>query len=254
MWSIVDDYHRTGAIEVFDSNGIAVLVHYVGRYPLAAHEDGRTTRHTPYIDVAISSGSINGVMHYDGVNVTAYGEWVGGRRRYAQVFRDLDYGDVSRRDAGPGRWVALGKMHVEAASRALATLDHDYASAQSALSVAYAYDHPLSREAYLAACHRLALEPLSDERCDSYGVKYGDFAYPEYPVEVVASMHLAHLRFRSLQSERAVACVVPEKPVLSEVPIKSGQLWEPCECCGQEPCYLPLHMCDRCWPKEPVDA
>lgn len=30
---------------------------------------------------------------------------------------------------------------------------------------------------------------------------------------------------------------------------KTGQLWEPCEKCGRKPSYMPLHLCDKCWPK-----
>jgi hypothetical protein len=28
-----------------------------------------------------------------------------------------------------------------------------------------------------------------------------------------------------------------------------GQLWEECPRCGFEPVYLPLCLCERCWPK-----
>lgn len=28
-----------------------------------------------------------------------------------------------------------------------------------------------------------------------------------------------------------------------------GQLWEECERCGQEPSYMPLMLCEGCWPK-----
>ena len=34
-------------------------------------------------------------------------------------------------------------------------------------------------------------------------------------------------------------------------PEKTGQLWESCRC-GQEPVYMPLMLCDRCWPTGPV--
>jgi len=32
---------------------------------------------------------------------------------------------------------------------------------------------------------------------------------------------------------------------------KKEQLWEPCENCGdvKNPVYLPLHLCDNCWPE-----
>lgn len=35
-------------------------------------------------------------------------------------------------------------------------------------------------------------------------------------------------------------------------PKKTGQLWEECPKCGREPVYMPLHLCDHCWPKGPV--
>lgn len=38
-------------------------------------------------------------------------------------------------------------------------------------------------------------------------------------------------------------------PAIEEKVIeKRGQLWEPCGC-GREPVYMPLHLCDRCWPE-----
>jgi len=39
------------------------------------------------------------------------------------------------------------------------------------------------------------------------------------------------------------------EPVLTQT--KKGQLWEPCENCGdtKNPVHLPLHLCDNCWPK-----
>lgn len=32
-------------------------------------------------------------------------------------------------------------------------------------------------------------------------------------------------------------------------PRKTGQLWEECPRCGREPVYMPLHLCEHCWPK-----
>ncbi len=43
----------------------------------------------------------------------------------------------------------------------------------------------------------------------------------------------------------------PEKPVNAR-PKKTGQLWEECPQCGREPVYMPLHLCDHCWPKTPT--
>lgn len=38
----------------------------------------------------------------------------------------------------------------------------------------------------------------------------------------------------------------PAEPAFTPM---QGQLWEPCEKCGEEPVYLPLHRCKKCWPK-----
>ena len=35
-------------------------------------------------------------------------------------------------------------------------------------------------------------------------------------------------------------------------PKKTGQLWEPCPRCGNEPVYMPLQLCDQCWPTGPT--
>ena len=32
-------------------------------------------------------------------------------------------------------------------------------------------------------------------------------------------------------------------------PGAQGQLWEECERCGEEPVYMPLMLCAKCWPK-----
>lgn len=34
---------------------------------------------------------------------------------------------------------------------------------------------------------------------------------------------------------------------VDDAPEMKGQLWEPCQC-GDEPVYLPLHLCEKCWP------
>jgi len=51
----------------------------------------------------------------------------------------------------------------------------------------------------------------------------------------------------------------PETPArVSSGPKQTGQLWEECPRCGREPVYMPLHLCDHCWPKgpmiEPIDT
>jgi len=50
-----------------------------------------------------------------------------------------------------------------------------------------------------------------------------------------------------------VKCPEGQQPQQQQTgPKKTGQLWEECPQCGNEPIYMPLHLCDSCWPKHPV--
>ncbi len=69
----------------------------------------------------------------------------------------------------------------------------------------------LSRTEYERACERADLAPMSDRECDSYGVHYGVYALPEYPVETIIRMDLANRRLRGIEAERA-ARPAPPRP------------------------------------------
>lgn len=49
------------------------------------------------------------------------------------------------------------------------------------------------------------------------------------------------------RGQKATHVTCPEKPI-NAGPQKTGQLWEPCPRCGSEPIYMPLHICESCWP------
>ena len=48
------------------------------------------------------------------------------------------------------------------------------------------------------------------------------------------------------QKAKHIKC--PTDKTIQAGPKKTGQLWEECRC-GREPIYMPLMLCDRCWPK-----
>lgn len=108
-----------------------------------------------------------------------------------------------------------------------------------------------TREGYEAACVAAGIQALADsEILDSYGVAYGDFSYPEYEPEHVVRMGLAAARLKSLKADHEHAAREHALPTSSSIaPTQQGQIWEPCERCGSEPSYLPLHLCSKCWPK-----
>lgn len=247
MWSIKQDYHASGAIEVFETEGIPVLVVHGGRYPQAESDDGRSTRDVPHILISVWGGTDNETRFFSGVSVSVMGTWHRGFRRAMKVFEDVVYGG-SRREPTPDAWVALGKSKLDAAVNVLNEIDARYESAASMIERGYAYMGPMTREEYEAACAACEVESLSDSECLSYGVEYGVFSYPEYEPEHIVKMHLAKCRNVGLRDEQAA--VEQSRPMATpEKPVPQGQLWEPCEQCGAEPVYMPLHLCARCWPK-----
>jgi hypothetical protein len=58
-----------------------------------------------------------------------------------------------------------------------------------------------TREMYERACAAVELEPLSDNECDSYCIRYGDFGPPHYDAETIVSVDLARRRLAGLTIE-----------------------------------------------------
>jgi len=52
--------------------------------------------------------------------------------------------------------------------------------------------------------------------------------------------------------ERGTGAEHVKCPVNNAGPKKLGQLWEECPLCGREPVYMPLNLCEHCWPTTPV--
>ena len=79
---------------------------------------------------------------------------------------------------------------------------------------AFSYPAALTRSEYESACNDLGAEILPDSECDSYGVHYGVFFPPEYPIEKCAAMTLADKRRVGIKNEqREAAKARPPRPV-----------------------------------------
>jgi hypothetical protein len=118
----------------------------------------------------------------------------------------------------------------------------------------------LTRPEYETLCIQHGVTPISDHEFNEYAMQYGDFGMSHYHTEPDnryhgVSMTLHQRRFFTIKREtkrqvgpiiNAIIQVGPEPKI-----IKQGQLWEPCKC-GREPVYMPLHLCDKCWPKQEV--
>lgn len=256
MWKIKeDDYWKDGAIEVLEDR-VPVLIKRTGTYPVAVSDDGRTTEngkgYTPHIEISISGGSGGGTKFYSGVTVLAVGRWQrNGTRRQMIVFSKQSY-DRNMEKATPERFIQLGKSYIDQAIDLLGKMDELYEAAKEFVERAYRYSGPFFRDEYEAICAACEVDALPDDEIfSSYAVKYGDFQFPEYSAEHIAKMYLAGQRNLQLEKEAKEIREKQRAAAADEfMSVKrEGQLWEPCEQCGKEPVYLPLHLCDNCWPK-----
>lgn len=85
-------------------------------------------------------------------------------------------------------------------------------------------DGPYSRERYEAACALLEVDPIDDGAIieEDYGIRYGDFAPPEYTAEHCVAMTLAYRRLTALDKER------PELATTTDAAEVTGH----CDRCG----------------------
>lgn len=240
-------YWSKSLIEVLECDGIPVLVHSVGSYPHAVNRDGVLSSATQNAAILIGGHAINGVEYFSGasIRITSPPPGGAGYHRHKIIWnKQLPKGEEL---LAPDALIAEAKNHLEELPQAFVTMDAEYDASEQRIREGWQFKSPLTRENYEAACLTLSVRVLSDEECDSYGVKYGDFTYPHYDADHIVTMHLAFRRLQAIQKEQKTPAPTPvELPATAE---KQGQLWEPCECCGKEPCYMPLHLCDRCWPK-----
>ena len=248
MWSVKTDDHADGCIAVLGTDEVPVVVTLAGRYPQCVSDDGRYTKDCPHVMITIYTVQDGRRFHYNGVGVEALGKWAGSRRRVLAVYSDIDYSGARNTDT-PDAWIKAGLAWVDAANRALAGMDELYASAEQVVARAREYGHPLSRDEYEAACATCAVNALSDDECMGYGVRYMNFSFPEYPAERVVQMMLAHRRMQFIDLEAETEQKPLDNRAAAIPPSKHGQLWEPCQMCGQEPVYMPLHLCGTCWPR-----
>lgn len=254
MWQEVNNGgHGKHAIEIFEHLGIPVLVHHLGQYPEAT-DGAMTTRDCACIKVSIRGrfrSDANGTKpYYTGVAVCAEGAGCRGMSATKRTLLVWQSEDREERE-GYAEFVAAARDHLDDAVEVLNTIDSTYDAAEARIAQAWAYkDSFESRADYERACAVLGVEARSDEACGSYGVRYGNFTYPQYDPDHIVTMHLARLRMVALDCAAKVA-MTAGAPGVSAAPLRrAGQLWEACERCGAEPVYMPLHLCEKCWPLE----
>ncbi len=243
----LNEYHAVGFIEAFLEDGVPVLVTSWGHYPDAALPDGTSTRDQPHIAIGIGGGTFSGRRYFRHYTVEAVGtQGPDGRRRTIKV------AEVST-DETPEPWplVEAAKLRLPEAMRALAGLDATWTAAEERMAALRPYygRGGLDRAEYEAACRACGVEALPDEQCSTWG----EFNYPQYSADDVVKLGLSQARGyrRERDAREAAEARARERAKLpKKAPRKEGQIWQECEHCGREPVYLPLFLCDRCWPTD----
>lgn len=200
-WSVRPDAHADAVIAFTEHDGVPVLIAEGGRYPTLVHADGSTTERAPHVLVSVGTvttvtGAGPGTKAWTSASVSAVGGYLRGRRQH------LATAQIDARGVGEPELRAAVEAALPTALAALLDLDETYARADARIAEGAPYfGRPLSREAYEAACAAVGVDPLPDAECLGYGVRYGEFSFPQYPADHVLRMSLAGERLRALEDE-----------------------------------------------------
>lgn len=246
---------RDGAFKVLEHQGIPVIIRRAGTY-CEATKGTHCTSTEPHVVITVGWGTTNGVVHYGDCDVSVFGARSSVRdHRKAMTVKKMQFAHTSQA-AEPDQSILVGMSYLDEAVATLHALDAAFAAAEARLDFLDGVPATLERSEYERICLEHGVQTRSDEACDSYGVRYGVFAFPEYGAEHVAEMSMASRRLRGIEAEQAAAKAAQVPVAVAGAAVaptqtrRSGQLWEPCERCGREPVYMPLHLCDRCWPTQ----
>jgi hypothetical protein len=230
-----DEHHRSGFIAAYLEHGVPVLIAHAGRYPNAALPGGLSTRDEPHVLVSIGGhASISGTATTRGftsVTVAAMSRYVNGYRRMLPVASrsvPMEQGTDTAES-----WVLEGETHLTQARAILATIDATYEAMQTRVAVVEQYPRLLSREDYEAACRECGARTLTDEECDSYGVRYGNFCFPQYTPDHIVEMGLAYRRLLAMDQARETAPKPTPTPVSWKWGARGTRYDEACEHCGK---------------------
>jgi len=248
-WYLRDDeFWKPRVFDWWVEDGVPVIAHSVGSYPSLMAADGRTTKDVAYVRIKLSGPPVRDTELWNTVSVSIVDNGPGGCG-----FSEGVWVGKFEPTENPATLIREAKKHIGEAIAHIPVLRSEVAEAKQRLEAGNAFTSPMTREQYEAACREIAVDILTDEDCQSYGVKYGDFRYPQYSPDHVLTMKLASLRLAGIT--QAVVAAKNEAGTTSgtissnKPPRQTGQLWEPCRKCGREPIYMPLMVCDDCWPK-----
>lgn len=241
QWSLTNPSQLKLHFEWFLYKGILVKVHAAAQYPILMKKNGTFDNEVPQIEVILGHFPENNKDYYNDVTVRIYSP----KKNYPAVMISVWKSGPQPKSLSPDILVNLAEMQLSTAFDLLKNIGNLFKLAKARVKEARAFPTIFkTRSEYQLACDKLDVEALPDELCRSYGVQYGVYKFPDYNGDHCLTMKLARRRLRGLNNDTKSDAHPAEKP-----PYPEKEVWEHCKICGREPVYLPLHLCEHCWPK-----
>lgn len=241
QWSLTNPNKQKLYFDWFLYHDILVKVHTAGQYPILIRKDGTFDNEVPHLEVILGHFTENKKEYYTDVTVRIYSP----KKNYQSVVMTVWKSGTQPKSISPDILVNLAKMQFSIAVDLLKNIKNQFKQAKARVKEARAFPTIFkTRAEYKSACNQVDVEALSDEICRSYGVQYGVYKFPDYSGEHCLTMKLARRRLRGIIADDKSNGFPPH-----DIPRQQKEVWEHCKICGREPTYLPLHLCEHCWPK-----
>ncbi len=242
QWSLTNPSRENLHLEWFLYNHILIKIHSAGQYPILVRKDGTFDNEVPHVEVILGYFHEKNKIYYNDVSVRVYSP----KKNRPSIVMTVWKSGAQPKNLSADILINLAKMQFSHALELLKNMKDEFKKSKERVKEARAYPTIFNtRAAYESACKKLNVEALSDEICKSYGVQYGTFQFPDYTGNHCLKMKLARRRLRGLLKS---AKNNPEQK--HSIPEKAATLHMPCKVCEREPCFMPLHLCEHCWPKE----
>lgn len=242
QWSLTNKTDENLHFEWFLYHAVLVKIHTAGQYPILIRKDGTFDNEVPHIEVILGHFFENNKNYYSDVTVRIYSP----KKDRASIVLTIWKSGPQPKSMSPDILINLAKMQFSTALDRLKNIKTEFKQSKARVKEARAFPTIFeTRSEYESACKKLKIEALPDEICQSYGIQYGTFKFPEYSGDHCLKMKLARRRLRGILKEQKI-----HHTTNRVVPLRGAQLWQPCKVCEREPSYMSLHLCEHCWPKE----
>ena len=197
----------------------------------------------PHIEVLLEGLKEEGKFFYTHTMVRVYSPVKNQPPFIMKIWKSV----IQPKSLSPDILVNLAKTQLDDAARTLINMKELLRAAKERVKTARAFPTIFhSREEYENACKTLGAQIFSDDLCQSYRIQFGEFKFPDFSGDHCLTLKLARRRLRGILEARNKGGI--QTPFT--IPNQGVQQWEPCKICSEEPRFLPLMLCEQCWPRK----